>query len=723
MFKSKRTAIEIVGGVLCLAVGLAGGRMYFTKQVPKEPYVAMNSTNVTETKTPIETEKIAVVNLDKGVPKKDETINYANKIITYPSDNYQTTSLNEAKSGIESGEFGAYIIIPATFSESVDSINNTPMTAVFDYAISEAISGESKASIVSEICNFEQQVSTSVSYMYIDAILGEVHNLQDDSSTILRNDNLDMEDINAISAEDLFQTVEFSEIKINKDTIENVDLTKDKQNIQNAFSAIKENYNTSITKGQSDFKILASSKDKVNQTFTELCKAFKLIDPMKNEKGEFITKAGLNSVGDKVDELNTNVKNQRSKLNDDIKKEIDQYAQKVQLQLNGDISDINTKIQTQVVSDLQNDVDTQITTTNAFNRQALDTAIQQHDAALGEYKKNLQQYVNSKVFTEDIKKGVKTLFENKLDTYDGTVHNKILTLQQTINSLKRQSSVTEEEWDALLDGINELDNVKQNYQASMSAEEYNNLFNGVDWKKVIDLSNAKDAENKLIVSPSFTFQIPQTDVTLSAAKITYQVPTITLPKAEDISDKSLKAIEDRYKISKSDIQDTVQSSLIDPLQNRWSAIQQEYEKKLTEFSTIQTSYQNGMDSYNPFSYLDTSKLSTNLLDIDSALSDIQQNMNTTNSSYIEYITKVESTANDNVHTYQNDLQNANNETKRRIENLVKVLKSSRSERNKTNVSLLKGFSEKLKFTRVGDLPYREAYQFIINPVQSNNLNK
>lgn len=82
-------------------------------------------------------ERIAVVNLDAGVEKNGEQIYYAGKIIEYPNSNYQTTSLEEAKKGLENGQYGAYVIIPSTFSASVDSINQTPQKTVFEYKITQ----------------------------------------------------------------------------------------------------------------------------------------------------------------------------------------------------------------------------------------------------------------------------------------------------------------------------------------------------------------------------------------------------------------------------------------------------------------------------------------------------------------------------------------------------------------------------------------------------------
>lgn len=66
---------------------------------------------------------------------------------------------------------------------------------------------------------------------------------------------------------------------------------------------------------------------------------------------------------------------------------------------------------------------------------------------------------------------------------------------------------------------------------------------------------------------------------------------------------------------------------------------------------------------------------------------------------------------------------ANEKTGQNIINQIDVLKNSRIDKNKTNVSILQGITQKLTFTRMGDLPYREAYDFIVNPLEYQRVDK
>lgn len=198
---------------MCLTVGMIGG-----------PYVKGMVGKVK--KTPVRSvtfranlERIAVINLDTGVEKKGEQIYYAAKLIEYPDESYQTTSLEEAKDGMKKDLYGAYIIIPSTFSTAVDSINGTPQKAIFEYQINPHLEGQDRDNMIYELTAFQDSIRNNVSYVFLDAILKEVHNVQDGSMTILANDDSERENLSGVSAEELIQTVEFTELKENNEVI------------------------------------------------------------------------------------------------------------------------------------------------------------------------------------------------------------------------------------------------------------------------------------------------------------------------------------------------------------------------------------------------------------------------------------------------------------------------------------------------------------------------
>ena len=110
--------------------------------------------------------------------------------------------------------YGAYIIIPSTFSTAVDSINGTPQKAVFEYQINPHLEGQDRDNMIYELTAFQDSIRNNVSY-----VLKEVHNVQDGSMTILANDDSERENLSGVSAEELIQTVEFTELKENNEVI------------------------------------------------------------------------------------------------------------------------------------------------------------------------------------------------------------------------------------------------------------------------------------------------------------------------------------------------------------------------------------------------------------------------------------------------------------------------------------------------------------------------
>ncbi len=65
---------------------------------------------------------IAVVNLDEGIDVNGEKVYYSNDLINLPNERFIRSSFEEAKRGIDNGAFAAYILIPATFSKSVEGL-------------------------------------------------------------------------------------------------------------------------------------------------------------------------------------------------------------------------------------------------------------------------------------------------------------------------------------------------------------------------------------------------------------------------------------------------------------------------------------------------------------------------------------------------------------------------------------------------------------------------
>lgn len=65
--------------------------------------------------------------------------------------------------------YGAYIIIPSTFSTAVDSINGTPQKAVFEYQINPHLEGQDRDNMIYELTVFQDSIRNNVSYIDTDS--------------------------------------------------------------------------------------------------------------------------------------------------------------------------------------------------------------------------------------------------------------------------------------------------------------------------------------------------------------------------------------------------------------------------------------------------------------------------------------------------------------------------------------------------------------------------
>ena len=122
--------------------------------------------------------------------------------------------------GFETGKYGAYVTIPATFSQSVESLNGTPQASQIEYVINKSFSGKSQYELLYNVVSYAETLNDSLSYMYLNNILNEFHNAQDGASNVMSNDLRDKVAIDRIAASDLVALIEMPEIVREENKIE-----------------------------------------------------------------------------------------------------------------------------------------------------------------------------------------------------------------------------------------------------------------------------------------------------------------------------------------------------------------------------------------------------------------------------------------------------------------------------------------------------------------------
>ena len=98
------------------------------------------------------------------------------------------------------------------------------------------------------------------------------------------------------------------------------------------------------------------------------------------------------------------------------------------------------------------------------------------------------------------------------------------------------------------------------------------------------------------------------------------------------------------------------------------------------------------------------------------LNKVEQN----NSEYMLYATEMYSNATEHTTKARSSMDEAYTKTAENVKECIDDLILSRTEVNSQNTDMLEGFTDSLKYTRVGSQGNAEVYDYIVNPVVSRS---
>ena len=294
----KSTKLMAVALSVCmLCSGIVLGTIANT-EIPQNINTANNYQIIESDKSykVVSTKDIAVVNLDDGVKLKGKKAYYAGKIITLPNEHFYMTGLDDARNGLKSGKYGAYIVIPATFSKAVESINNDPQKATIKYTVNADNNDASLASIVNDINSFASVVSENITFIYVSAILEEYHRAQDNTKVILKNDSIDLDNINSISPESLFGRYE--NVKENNIDFKPSDIDLDKYNIENEniVDSFSRELREAKEENERNFDNIKREGEEVRTGTDSFGRFFESLTPLRDNSGNSVYSHGLTNI-------------------------------------------------------------------------------------------------------------------------------------------------------------------------------------------------------------------------------------------------------------------------------------------------------------------------------------------------------------------------------------------------------------------------------------------
>ncbi len=186
--KMKKKGIMIVLAILFVSAAVAAG--YFAGMHRERAENERRAEEMSRADKEERGAKIAIVNMDEGVDTASGKVQYAAQLLPYTGVEYTVTGLTDARIGVETGLYGASVIIPADFSQAVYSINTQPTVSRLTFTISHAVSGEKREQAIRNVEALGANLSDSLTQIYLSSVMKEFHQAQDVSDEIIANDKI-----------------------------------------------------------------------------------------------------------------------------------------------------------------------------------------------------------------------------------------------------------------------------------------------------------------------------------------------------------------------------------------------------------------------------------------------------------------------------------------------------------------------------------------------------
>ncbi len=248
-----------------------------------------------------ETEIIAVVNLDEGAYKQsdpDEIIYYSNELLKFNHTDFEVVSLESARNGILEGRFGAYVILPADFSEKIESVNYNPEKAALTYAINPYLNSNAKERVIKNLESFNADINYDISYMYVSAVLSEFHDVQDSSKIVLSNDLSDEEELLAVDTEQLIEVFTYPELLQVEKEIKELDFWEIFETNRFLGSEIKEGLENDIEESRLAYQEVQNQSTEVFGATDKVLLIIENYSPGYDEDGQLVYRDGITSISE-----------------------------------------------------------------------------------------------------------------------------------------------------------------------------------------------------------------------------------------------------------------------------------------------------------------------------------------------------------------------------------------------------------------------------------------
>ena len=166
------------------------------------------------------------------------------------------------------------------------------------------------------------------------------------------------------------------------------------------------------------------------------------------------------------------------------------------------------------------------------------------------------------------------------------------------------------------------------------------------------------------------------------------------------------------------IKELVKEEYTDPLKENAENAKEIFTQRYKEETDCVAVYQEQLASFRP--QMDDGFLAGNMDELVKNHTLMQEALVKNNMAYKEYAKKTETAAQENVKQLKKHIEEVKEESDEAVEDGLREAKRIKEETSRVNQSVLKDFSRKLLYTRLGSAENTQVYQFMANPLMTSD---
>lgn len=644
--------------------------------------------------------KIAVVDLDDGIELGKEKRYYSKEVIELPSLDFVHTGLGDARLGLEDGTYGAYIIIPSSFSKNISSINANPKKTKIEYEVKNNLDGDTKSHIIYNLLKFEKKLNNDLGYVYVNNILREFHEGQDISKKVMKNDLKDRQAILEIEPNDLVEMVDIPEFKRVDNTAEPIDFLSYMSENQNIILDIAEDYKRQIEVNLNDMYDLVDEGKNLIDELNKMISAVGQVNLLKDENGNLVYTDGRNELNNQVNFYNANLYGDKKDINEKVEDTLEQQNK---------IKDILLEVE-----EHNNNIEDKIENNKTIIKNSLMNSIPKMGTKMSNLRNNLE------ISYDNRGAGINIGIEKIEDEEKENAQKAYLQVIQRI-----------------MYEVNENDDIKnrldedEEFKEKIDEAGYRNLESIL--KSDISKKVSKDGKYRLIIKED------EEDIeafqNYVAEKLEKFDPYIDMDKIGNDIDESTSILDlinnqerninyTKEKIDKIadfnsiELNKTLEENILKPIELQANTIKNDYIDRYTIEKNLVDKYGKNINAYNPID--NTPEIRNKINEMNVNTSNLSTDLDMNSKEYLSLIDNVFENSDKNNNSLIESMQEATEASEKKVIQGLEDAKKIKDNTSKENQAFLDSFSKKLGYTRLGSLEYTKVYEFIVNPVNIEN---